>query len=261
MLSGADYVLAALAACAAGIVNALAGGGTLISFPALTAIGLPAVAANVTSTMALWPGFVGSALALRRDLTGQRRRILFITPLAAVGAVLGGLLLFWSGDRTFEALVPWLVLSATALLASQDAVGRWLRRRMTRSAAPGESPAESPASDLVIGVVVGVASIYGGYFGAGLGVILLATLGLFLADTFTRINALKNVVALVTNLTAAALFAFSDQVIWSLALVMALAALTGGAVGGRLASRVRPGVLRQIVVAIGATVGLVYLLR
>src|SRR5262245_28227653 len=121
MLSGADYALAALAACAAGMVNAVAGGGTLISFPALTAIGLPAVTANVTDTMALWPGFVGSALALRRDLVGQRRRILFITPLTAIGAVVGGLLLFWSGDRTFEALVPWLVLSATALLASQDA--------------------------------------------------------------------------------------------------------------------------------------------
>lgn len=262
MLDVGDYALAALAACAAGAINAVAGGGTLISFPVLTAIGLPAVTANVTNTVALWPGFIGSALALRRDLAGQRRRIMLIAPLACVGGVFGGLLLFWSGDRTFEALVPWLVLMATALLGAQETIGRWLRARLARrpGAADGH-PLEGPWSDLIIGVVVGIAAIYGGYFGAGLGVILLATLGLLLTDSFTRVNALKQVVALVINVAAAALFAFSDEVIWSVALVMAVAALAGGAIGGRFASRVSPAVLRQIVIAIGGTVGLIYLLR
>ena len=127
--AGLDYVIIAAAAMAAGAINAVAGGGTLISFPVLTALGLPPVAANVTNTVALCPGFIGGGFAQRRDLSGQGQRMWVLVPIAALGGVLGGVLLLYAGDRVFRAVVPFLILSASALLAAQDHVRAWMLKR------------------------------------------------------------------------------------------------------------------------------------
>ncbi|MEO7190047.1 MAG: sulfite exporter TauE/SafE family protein [Vicinamibacterales bacterium] len=248
-----DLVLVGLAAVAAGAVNALAGGGTLISFPVLTFVGVPAVAANVTNTVALCPGFVGGIFAQRRDLAGQSRRLWLALPIGALGGIAGGLLLLHTNERAFRTLIPYLILLASGLLAAQERLRRWLVQHPEHHA--------RQASLLRVTLPVGSAAIYGGYFGAGLGVILLAVLGLTLDDTLTRLNALKQTIALAVNLAAAILFLFSGQVVWSAGLVMAAGALIGGSLGGRLAGRVRPATLRTAVVVFGVVIAVIYLVR
>ncbi len=255
MIHGLDYVLAGLAAAAAGAVNALAGGGTLISFPALVALGIPPVAANVTNTVALCPGYLGGTLAQRGDLKGQGNRLRLFVPAGVVGGIAGGFLLLRSGERTFRELVPFLILLASVLLALQDPVRSWVKRR---GGGGGASGAQADARAVV---PVAIAAVYGGYFGAGLSVILLAALGLLIDDSLTRLNAVKQAIAFGANVAAAVFFVFSGKVVWPVAAVMAVAALAGGALGGRLAGRVRPSTLRWLVVIIGAAVGVLYLVR
>jgi uncharacterized membrane protein YfcA len=252
-MSPAQLGLAALGGLAAGFVNALAGGGTLLSFPALTAIGVPPIAANITSTVALCPGYLGATLAQRRDLTGQAERVWTLLPAAAAGGLLGGVLLLGSSEHAFRSLVPFLILLASALLAIQERVRAWLVRG-GGTAAPVSSAAARAA------VPVAIAAIYGGYFGAGLSVIVLAVLGVVLDDTLTRLNALKQAIALAVNVAAVILFVVSGQVVWPAAAVMAAGALSGGAVGGRLAGAIRPAALRTAVVLVGVAVGVLYLL-
>lgn len=253
MLNGLDYFLAALAAVAAGAVNALAGGGTLITFPMLTFLGVPAVSANVTNTVALCPGYFGGTLAQWNDLRGQRKRLWMVVPASVVGGVIGGFLLLQTGERLFRELVPYLILLASVLLAIQDPVRAWLTRRM------GEGHGAN--LEKIAWLPVGLASIYGGYFGAGLSVIVLSALGLTLEDTLTRLNAVKQAVAFSVNIAAAVFFLFSGQVVWSAALVMAVGALIGGMLGGRLAGRIKPSSLRWTVVVIGVIVSIIYFVR
>jgi len=274
-----EYLLIALAAVAAGAINALAGGGTLITFPALTAMGIPAVSANVTNTVALLPGYLGATFAQKEEVLSQRRRLWLLLP-AALGGFVGGLLLLRTDEKLFRQLVPFLILLASLLLAAQEPLKRWLmgmqRSRGAReqwsggeeepSAAllsPAPLPPRSPASlnEKWAALPVFLAAIYGGYFGAGLSVIVLAVLALVIDDTLTRLNGLKQVVGFVTNLTAALFFVFSGRVIWSVAAVMAVGALVGGALGGRLAGRVPPATLRRVVVVIGITVAIIYFVR
>jgi uncharacterized membrane protein YfcA len=249
-----DFLLVGIAAVAAGAINALAGGGTLVTFPTLLAIGIPAVAANVTNTVALCPGYMGGVLAQLKDLQDQKGRLWVFVPAGAVGGLIGGFLLLISGEKLFQSLVPILILLASGLLAVQDLLKAWLLRRSKQ-----ESSVEQ--SIKLSSVPVGLAAVYGGYFGAGLSVIVLAVLGLALDDSLTRLNALKQAVAFSTNVAAAALFVFSGKVVWELAIIMAIGALLGGILGGRLAGRVKPSVLRAIVVVIGVTVGIIYLVR
>lgn len=246
-----NYMLIALAAVAAGAVNALAGGGTLITFPTLTALGIPAVAANMTNTVALCPGYLGGSLAQLKDLRGQKRRLWLFVPVSVIGGLGGAILLQVTTEQLFRELVPYLILIATGLLASQQ----WLRAWLTRRSQAGGS---LPHSDWWGLVPVGAATVYGGYFGAGLSVIVLAVLGLVVDDSLTRLNAVKQVIALSANVAAAVFFVFSKNVVWSVALVMFVGSLIGGALGGRLAGRVKPDVLRQIVVAIGIVVAVIY---
>ena len=242
----------ALAAVAAGAVNALAGGGTLITFPALTAVGVPAVVANVTNTIALCPGYLGGIFAQRSDLRGQDGRLWLCVPSGVVGGILGGVLLLHTGERAFRALVPFLILGASGLLAVQGPLRSWIVRRSGSAVRLSEKWTIVP---------IGLAAVYGGYFGAGLSVIVLAVLALVMEESLTRLNALKQAISFGANTAAAVLFLFSGRVVWSAALVMAGAALVGGALGGRLAGRIEPTTLRWIVVAIGVVVGLVYLVR
>lgn len=253
MTSEWDFVLVGIAALAAGVVNAIAGGGTLITFPMLTAVGVPVVAANVTSTVALCPGYLGATWAQFKDLRGQARRLWLMLPAAVVGGIAGGALLLNTEERVFQSLVPFFILAAAALLALQDPVRAWITRR---------GGSVKPAMMGMWAMLpVSLAAIYGGYFGAGLSIIVLSVLGLMLDDTLTRLNAVKQAISFSVNVAAAVFFAFSGEVVWLAALVMALAALAGGALGGKLAGRIRPATLRWCVVAVGTAVGLTYLVR
>ncbi len=248
-----DFLLIALAAAAAGFVNAIAGGGTLISFPALTFVGVPTISANVTNTVALTPGYLGATAAQLKDLRGQRRRLLLLIPAAIAGGLAGGLLLLRTDEKLFKELVPWLILLAAALLAVQDPVRRWVNRRV---AAGGSHISEGWAA-----LPVFAAAIYGGYFGAGLSVIILAVLGLILDDTLTRLNGLKQILAFAINTAAALLFVFSGRVLWPAAAVMAVGAVLGGLLGGRLAGAIKPQLLRTVVIVTAVTVALIYFFR
>jgi uncharacterized protein len=253
MLTPIQYILAGLAALAAGAVNALAGGGTLITFPALTFLGIPAVAANVTNTVALCPGYFGGTMAQINDLKGQKKRLWLIVPASIVGGVVGGYLLLLTGEKLFKELVPYLILLASGLLAIQDPVRAWLTRRMAAGQGSG--------LEKLTWLPVSVASVYGGYFGAGLSVIVLSALGLTLEDSLTRLNALKQAVAFSVNVAAAIFFIFSGKVVWPVALVMAVGALIGGTLGGKLAGKIKPSTLRWTVVTIGVIISIIYFIR
>ena len=254
MLSGYELALAGLAAFAAGIINAIAGGGTLISFPALVALGIPEVAANITNTVALCPGYLGGSLAQRKDLRGQGRRLWLLIPVGIIGGICGGMLLLLVSDQVFRILVPFLILFASLLLAVQGRVRDWI----IRHAGP-ENPDDDGVKKAI--VPIGLTAVYGGYFGAGQSVIILSVLGLFVKDTLTRLNALKQCITLGSNVAAAVFFLFSGMIVWPVALVMAAGALLGGAAGGKIAGRINPELLRWTVVIIGVSIGILFLVR
>jgi uncharacterized protein len=241
-MTPAEYALVGAAAFVAGLINAVAGGGSLLTFPALVGVGLPSVVASLTNTVALCPGYLGAAIAQRKLLADQKERMWRVLPAGAIGGVAGALLLLYTDPRAFDVIVPFLILFAVVLLALQDRLRRWLEARggSERAAAWAALP-------------VGIGGIYGGYFGAGLGVILLASLAVVHADSLTRINALKQTVSLTVNVAAAVVFVFSKQVDWAICGVMLVASLGGGMLGGAIASKVKPSVLRWIVV-VGGTV-------
>ena len=239
MLSPVELLLLFGAGLGAGVINALAGGGSIFTFPVLIALGVSPVAANITNTVAICPGYVGGVLAQRRDLAGQGRRFLVLLPVTAAGGVLGAMLLTRTSDRAFLDIVPALILAGCALIAFQERVRRFLSRGAARISPGWAIPP------------VLIAAVYGGYFGAGVSVIFLALAGLVIDDSLTRLNALKQAMSLAANLAAAVYFAGSGDVHWGAAGVMAVGALLGGAAGGRLASLVRPSVLRALVIAGG----------
>jgi uncharacterized membrane protein YfcA len=249
-----DLLIAALAAVGAGAVNALAGGGTLISFPVLIAVGVPPVAANVTNAIALCPGYFGATIAQLPNLKGQRAQLLLLVPVAVIGGLIGGIILLRTGERTFTALVPWMILVASLLLAIQEPLKRFVGKRLS-------NPAHKHHTMALSALPIAAAAIYGGFFSAGMSVLLLAVLGLTLDDTLTRLNALKQVLAFSVNIAAVVFFLFSDQVVWSAAAVMAIGALIGGALGGRLAGRLPPAALRRTVVIAGVCIAVVYWLK
>jgi uncharacterized membrane protein YfcA len=260
-----DLLLAGLAAAAAGLVNALAGGGTLVTFPVLVGLGLPAVVANVTSTVALTPGYLGAVFAQSRALEEQRPRLRLLLPAGALGGLTGAILLLASGERLFRALVPALLIVATLLLAVQEPLrklvaGRAGRGRVPDLGAAGSRTATPPAS-AGAALLVGLAAIYGGYFGAGVSVVVLAVLALTLDDSLVRLNALKQAIAFGINCAAAVLFLFSGRIVWPAAGVMAAASVLGGALGGRLAEAIPPAALRWTVVACGAAAAFAFALR
>lgn len=247
-MTPADFLILGLAAAGAGLVNALAGGGTLISFPVLLALGVPPIVANVTNAVALCPGYFGATLAQRRNLDGQGTRMWVCIPAALVGGIAGALILVRTQERTFQLLVPYMLFVASFLLAIQERV----RALVVERARAGHSAL------VVAALAVVLAGVYGGFFSAGMSVILLAVVALTVDDSFTRLNALKQVLAFAVNVSAATFFLFSGQVLWSVAAVMAAGALAGGALGGRIAGRVKPATLRWTVVAVGFGLSIYY---
>jgi len=254
MLRALDFVTVGFAAVAAGAINALAGGGTLITFPTLLALGIPPIVANVTNTLALCPGFVGGILAQLKDLSGQRKRFGIFLSTSAAGGVIGSLLLLHTGERAFQALVPYLILLASLLIAVQGLIRMWLLRRSINL-----SPKSS--SEIWAVILIGLAAIYGGYFGVAMSVVVLPLLAWMINDTLTRLNAIKQTVALGANGAAAVIFIFSGKVVWIIVLVMAVGALIGGTLGGRLAGHIKPDTLRWTVVTIGIVLSIIYFTR
>jgi uncharacterized protein len=248
--ASADAVLAG-AALLAGAANAIAGGGSLISFPALLWAGYPPVTANVTNTVALLPGYAGGTLAYRRELAGQGRRMRMLSAVSVAGALLGSLLLLVGPAALFSRLVPWLILLSCALLAAQPVIARWLRRR--RSAGRGERSWALLAAQLV-------GAAYGAYFGAGVGVLMLALLGIFVEDGLQRLNALKGLLSLVINLVAAVCFVAVGRVAGEAVAIMAAASMAGAQLGVVAARRLGDRLLRVLVVAFGVAVALRLLL-
>jgi uncharacterized membrane protein YfcA len=253
-LDPAQVGLLAGAALVAGAVNAVAGGGSLISFPALLAVGYPALTANVTNSVALTPGYFGGTLGYRRELAGQRGRILALGVISAVGAVVGAVLLLISSAALFERIVPWLIFLACGLLAAQTRLARLVRERR-----PAE-PAGADGHTAPLFAAQFLAAAYGAYFGAGVGIMMLAILGIFVADTLQRLNALKGLLSLLVAVIAAVAFALFADVRWVAVAVMAVASLVGGQLGVVLARRLNDQVLRWLVVAFGVAVGLRLLL-
>lgn len=253
-MTGMDLLIVALAAVGAGAINALAGGGTLISFPVLVAIGVPPVAANVTSAVALCPGYIGASIAQLPHLKGQRSRLLLLVPVSLLGGLAGGIILVRTGERTFTTLVPWMILTASLLLAVQEPVKEFVAKRLSNAA-------HAHHTMVLSALLIAAAAIYGGFFSAGMGVLLLAVLGLTLEETLPRLNALKQVLSLSINLAATVFFLFSDQVMCSAAAIMAVGALLGGALGGKLAGKLPPAALRRTVVIAGVGIATAYWMK
>jgi uncharacterized membrane protein YfcA len=241
--------LLAAAAFAAGAVNAVAGGGSLISFPALVATGLPALHANVTNSIAVLPGYVGGTLAYREELRGQRRRVVALATTSGLGALVGALLLVISSQRLFAVLAPVLVLVAVALLVAQPRLAAMEAERVTDPQHREHPRGRVHAANFA-------ASIYGGYFGAGLGIMLLAILAIGLEDSLQRLNALKGTLSLVVSVLAAIFFALFGPVHWDAAGVMAAGSFAGGHVGVGVARRISDRALRTGIIVIGGAVAI-----
>ncbi|MFU8873053.1 sulfite exporter TauE/SafE family protein [Micromonospora sp. SL4-19] len=246
-----DAALLLAAGLAAGMVNAAAGGGSLITFPALIAIGLPPVPANVTNSVSVFPGYVAAVAGSRMDLP-RGRKLWSLLPTAIVGAIVGCLLLLSTPARAFEVVVPFLVLGATAVLAFQDPLRRLV----------GHPAHLSPRRRTVtVQAMVGLGSVYGGYFGAALGVMLVAGLALVLDTTLARVSAIKNLLSAVVGLTTLVVFALFGPVDWAAAAVVAPATVIGGYVGARLVRRLPSVVLKTVIVLFGTVIGLYLLWR
>jgi hypothetical protein len=249
-----NLVYAFIAALAAGFTNAIAGGGTLITFPVLVAIGIPPIAANITNTIALCPGYFGGVYAQRKDFYSQKKTLLKILPVSIIGGIAGGLLLLQTSENSFKTLIPYLILLATLLLAVQTQLKKIIKKRSEKST-------YKTKNNTALFVLVFLAAIYGGYFGAGLGVILMAVLGLVLDDSLTQLNALKQAISLSVNVSAAIYFAFSDQVYWLFVAVMVIGSIIGGLIGGKVAGSVKSEILRWTIVIIGLVVAVIYFVK
>ena len=254
-LPGARLVVVLAAALGAGVINAIAGGGTLLTFPSLIAAGLTPLAANATSTVALLPASLSAMLGYRSELTGARRWAVALAIPSLVGGVLGAVLLLRTSDETFERVVPWLVFGATALFFAQRPLRHWMDAAHTHA-----TPGERPPTVAPLAAQLSVA-VYGGYFGAGIGILMLAVLGFMGFSNIHRMNGLKNWGGFCINIVAALIFAASGVVDWPVAATMAIGSITGGYLGARGAQRLPQGAVRALVVVVGMVSGFWLLTR
>ncbi|QKW22189.1 sulfite exporter TauE/SafE family protein [Kitasatospora sp. NA04385] len=236
-----------LAGTAAGAINTIVGSGTLITFPVLLAVGLPPVTANVSNALGLVPGSVAGAIGYRAELAGQRRRLLRFGTASLTGGLTGAILLIALPGGAFEAIVPVLILTALVLVVLQPRVARAMAAR--RAAAGTAAPATDGGWLLL--ACIGLTGVYGGYFGAAQGVLLLALMGMLLPDDLQTINGIKNVLAVIVNGVAAVFFLFASTIDWTAALLIAVGATLGGVLGARIGRRLPPIALRALIVAVG----------
>jgi uncharacterized membrane protein YfcA len=251
-----NYFLVFLAAAVGGAINSVAGGGTLVTFPAVVWLGVPPLSANATSTVALWPGSLASMWAFRGELDGTRSWLVWFTAPSVVGGLTGALLLLYTPAGRFEKIVPFLVLGATLLFLLQRTITRALARHQLDAGATADATGTAkrdvmarPSAWFLL-AQFGVA-VYGGYFGAGIGILMLATLGLMGLTNIHKMNGLKNWGATCINGFAAMMFVFSGIVEWPVAIAMAAGALSGGHIGASLALRAGQIWVRRTVIAVG----------
>jgi uncharacterized protein len=235
-------VVLILAGLGAGIVNGVAGGGSLISFPILLALGYPALTANITNTVGIWPGYIGGAAGFRHEIGDQTDLLRRLTPIAVVGSIAGAILLLTTSSADFKKLAPWLVLGASLLFAVQPLLKRALA---------GSAHAPPRTRPLLLGGGLLLASVYGGYFGAGLGVMLLAILGLALPDSIIRTSGLRTALSILVNGVAAAVFIIHGGLAWKAVGLLAIGSLVGGWIGARVALSISANTLRIVVIAVG----------
>ncbi len=241
----------------AGIMNAIAGGGSFLSFPAMLAIGVAPIQANATNTVALWPGQLTSVAALRTDL---RRDLLPVIVTASIlGGVGGAIVLLHTPQVTFLNLVPWLLLIASLLFGISGPVSRWLRRRPTSASTAPLTRRTPPLIPLFL--VLLPICFYIGYFGAGAGFLIMSALALFGVEEMNKLNALKVLAACLSNLCAVLTFIISGAIVWHYCFVSMLFAGTGGYVGARYARRMDADVLRSVVVVTGLTMAAYFFWR
>jgi uncharacterized protein len=247
-MSPLEVIAVLVAGIGAGTINAVVGSGTLITFPTLLAVGYSPLVANVSNNVGLVPGGVAGAVGYRRELRGQERRALRFAIASTVGAITGATLLLTAPESAFDAIVPGFIAITLVLVVIQPRLAPWLERRRGREEQRGPLP---------YAAIYGT-GIYGGYFGAAQGVILIAVLDLMLPDDLQRVNALKNVLASVANFVASLVFVFVADIAWEAAAAIAVGATIGGLLGARYGRRLPPSLLRAVVVVIGiaAIVGL-----
>ncbi|HEY0759502.1 MAG TPA: sulfite exporter TauE/SafE family protein [Acidisarcina sp.] len=235
-----------LASLVGGALNAMAGGGSFLSFPALLGIGVLPIQANATNTVALWPGQLASIAAYRQDLRANIRLLIPLLIAAALGGLAGGVVLLHTGQTTFLRLVPWLLLVAALLFAVSSPISRWLRNRRVADPLTQPRPAMLP---LFAGMLF--VCFYIGYFGAGAGFLVMSLLALFGVQNINHINALKVCTTTVANGVAVLTFIVGRQIVWRYCLLMMIAAALGGYLGGRCSRRLNPTLMRTLVVVIG----------
>jgi uncharacterized membrane protein YfcA len=245
-LTPLETIVIVLAGCAAGAINTIVGSGSLITFPTLLAFGYSPIVANVSNTLGLVPGSVSGAVGYRRELVGQRDRAIRLGSAAMLGGLSGGLLLLALPASSFATIVPFLILFACALMAVQP--------RLSAAMASRRGEAATHPAGLTLGVYL--TGIYGGYFGAAQGVILISLLGIFLTDGLQRLNGLKNVLAALINGAAAVLFILLAPVDYRVALLLAIGSITGGQLGAYVGRRLSPLALRGTVITVGTVVAL-----
>ncbi|MEO6623759.1 MAG: sulfite exporter TauE/SafE family protein [Burkholderiaceae bacterium] len=251
-----DVALIGAGGFAAGAVNAMAGGGTFFSFPALLAVGLPPVVANASNSVALWPGSLSGAWAYRQELARYKRYLLPMGIASFLGGAAGGLLLLAAGDARFSALIPWLLAFATLLFAFSPQLSKALRRM--RPALQNKTGGDHGAGSPIGWGVQGLVSVYGGFFGAGMGILMMASLAIGGHEDVQHINALKNLLSAVIYSVTVMTFIMAGAVSWPHTLVMLLTASLGGYWGARMARKIHGPWLRRMVIAVGGALTVYY---
>lgn len=251
-----ELLLVALAGGGAGMINAVVGSGTLITFPTLLALGVPPVVANVSNSIGLAPGNLSAALASRPDLAGQRSRMIRYGLASLIGSVIGALLLLRLPSSAFDAIVPVLIGLGCLLVI----IGPWLNRRVAaRRERRGVTEVAADGPPWLFFVII-LTGMYGGYFGAAQGVLIMAVMGVALTETMARINGLKNVLVMIANAVAGVIFIFVSHVDWSIVVAIAVGSVLGAQVGARLGRKLPPLVYRAIIVTVGV-IAIITLLR
>ena len=240
-MNAGDALLITLAGMAAGMINTVVGSGSLITFPTLVALGYPPVLANVSNNIGLVPGALSGVIGYRRELRGQRDRLLKLVPASIIGGLTGSILLLVLPSGVFRRVVIVLIVLALVLVVVQPRLAR-------RLAHPGHAPSPVTAPLMVL---VGLAGVYGGYFGAAQGIILIALLGIFLAEDLQRLNGVKNVLAMCVNLVASATFIIATDVNWAIVGCIAVGSVIGGQLGATVGRKLNPQMLRVVIVLVG----------
>lgn len=245
-MSISQYLIAIVGGLLAGLINAVAGGGTLVSFPILLSIGLRPIDANITNTVSLVLGYAGGAYSQRKALGSYRGKLSAWIIIAGLGGIFGSFLLTLMSEKIFESIVPLLIFVACALLACQGFLKRLIFAKERKSS----------GHELLILTTIFLSATYGGYFGAGLGIILMSILGLTFNEGIKEINSLKAVLSFAINICAASFLIFSGSIHWNLVFIMSISSLIGGLVGGKIVHKIHPEMLKTVLIVFGIAVGI-----